>query len=37
MERSFLAAVQTQNGPDNRPVLRFMLLLFTAACLFSKG
>ncbi|SKD10163.1 hypothetical protein SAMN05660461_6067 [Chitinophaga ginsengisegetis] len=29
MERSFQAAVQTQNGPDNRPVLRFMLLLFT--------
>lgn len=37
MERSFLAAVQTQNGPVIRPVLRFMLLLFTAAGLFSKG
>ncbi|MDR6569356.1 UNVERIFIED_ORG: hypothetical protein DFS12_10554 [Chitinophaga ginsengisegetis] len=29
MERSFQAAVQTQKGPDNRPLLRFMLLLFT--------
>ncbi len=28
MERSFQAAVQTQNGPDIRPVLRFMLSLF---------